>query len=58
MVDIYIKNPENRGGPGSRNVGLNAATGDYIVFIDCDDKILENYVFTIVEEAKKHNDLT
>ena len=58
MVDIYIKNPENRGGPGSRNIGLNAATGDYIVFVDCDDKILENYVFTIVEEAKKHNDLT
>jgi len=58
MVDIYIKNPKNLGGPGSRNVGLDAATGDYIVFIDCDDKILENYAFTIIEEAKKHNDLT
>lgn len=58
LVDIYIKNNKNYGVCHSRNVGLNAATGDYIAFIDCDDMILENYMWTIIEEAKKENDLT
>ena len=44
LVDIYIKNNKNYGVCHSRNVGLNAATGDYIAFIDCDDMILENYM--------------
>lgn len=58
LVDIYIRNEKNCGVCHSRNVGLNAATGDFITFIDCDDMVLENYMFTLVEEAKKGNDLT
>ena len=44
MVDIYIKNNKNYGVCHSRNIGINAATGDYIAFVDCDDEILENYI--------------
>lgn len=58
LVDIYIRNEKNYGVCHSRNVGLNAATGDFIAFIDCDDMVLENYMFTLVEEVKKENDLT
>lgn len=58
QVDIYIRNKKNYGVCHSRNVGLNAATGDYITFIDCDDMILENYIWTLIEETKKGNDLT
>lgn len=58
LVDIYIRNNKNYGVCHTRNVGLNVATGDFIVFIDCDDMILENYMFTLIGEAKKGNDLT
>ena len=37
-LDIhFVVNPENRGCGGARNLGIENATGDYIVFIDADD---------------------
>lgn len=32
-----IASPENRRAGGARNLGLDAATGEYIGFVDCDD---------------------
>lgn len=32
-----IESPENRRAGGARNLGLDAATGEYIGFVDCDD---------------------
>ncbi len=37
-----INNEKNRGLGGARNAGLEVANGDYIVFVDTDDKIAEN----------------
>ena len=34
---LYIRNEKNLGGSLSRNVGINAAHGDYITFLDDDD---------------------
>lgn len=32
-----VENPQNRGAAASRNIGLEAATGDYLIFTDSDD---------------------
>ena len=36
----YIRNEQNLGGAKSRNVGINLACGDYVTFLDDDDKYL------------------
>ena len=38
----YIQNKENLGGALSRNVGIDNANGDFIAFLDDDDKYTED----------------
>ena len=38
---IYIKNEISKGPGGARNKGLKVATGEYIFFLDSDDKVTE-----------------
>ena len=48
---IHLK--ENSGAAGKpRNIGLDNATGDYIAFIDSDDLVTEDYIFTILKKLK------
>ncbi|MFW9825572.1 MAG: glycosyltransferase family 2 protein [Candidatus Thorarchaeota archaeon] len=37
----YVKNLTNLGGGGSRNVGIKVAKGDFVAFLDDDDKWLD-----------------
>lgn len=37
---VYLQNEKNLGGSLSRNKGIDAATGDYITFLDDDDEYL------------------
>ena len=41
---VYIKNEKNMGGALARNEGIKKATGDYITFLDDDDKYLPDKV--------------
>lgn len=57
-VDKYVRLNTNGGGAHARNLGAQIAEGEYIMYIDCDDMILENYLFTLLNEIPKGNDLT
>lgn len=37
---IRVFHQENRGVSAARNLGLDNATGDYVMFVDCDDALL------------------
>jgi glycosyltransferase involved in cell wall biosynthesis len=50
----YIKNDLNLGLGETRNIGINAATGAYILFVDSDDSIETNTVEDSVNLLKKY----
>lgn len=53
----YIKviNKNNGGAGSARNVGLDNAIGDYIMFVDGDDTILPNMISELVELIRTTN---
>lgn len=48
---------ENKGEAGARNTGLRNADGEFLAWIDSDDMIVEDYLKTIYENARKGYDL-
>lgn len=46
---VYIKNEINKGSAGTRNIGIKAASGEYITFLDDDDIYLPNKIKNQVE---------
>lgn len=51
----YIQNEKNLGGALSRNVGIENATGEYITFLDDDDRYLKNKVKNQLEFMIENN---
>lgn len=47
---IKIKTVENGGVSKARNIGIKEANGEYIVFIDSDDIITENYLSNLLSK--------
>ena len=45
----------NKGVSASRNIGLKACTGDYIMFIDSDDEITRDAIRRMIDVALKYN---
>lgn len=51
---IRVIHKENGGGAQARNIGLNAATGEYIGFVDCDDYIHPSMYEILLDALKSY----
>lgn len=51
---IILHHSKNRGAAAARNTGLNAASGDYILFIDSDDYITESCLEDMTNVLKRY----
>ncbi|GAB3382749.1 glycosyltransferase family 2 protein [Azotobacter armeniacus] len=51
---ITIKNIENQGLSAARNIGLEIATGEYILFLDSDDFIERHTISTCIKNFRAH----
>jgi glycosyltransferase involved in cell wall biosynthesis len=45
---VRVIHQENRGLSGARNAGIDAATGDFLAFVDADDTVSASYVETLL----------
>lgn len=52
---IQVIHKENAGVSAARNTGIEAASGDYIAFVDSDDYIDENMYFNMMQKASEYN---
>jgi len=48
---------ENAGASKARNLGLNQASGNYIMFADSDDRVAKDWIERILSEQKKNDNL-
>lgn len=51
---IYIQHEKNRNGAAARNTGVNAAKGEYIAFLDDDDRFLSHKLEWQVDYLENH----
>ena len=54
-LGIKVISQTNRGLPSARNTGIMNATGDYCLFLDADDMLLENAIEKIIEVVEQTN---
>lgn len=52
---IKVIHQKNAGLSAARNSGINAAQGDYIMFVDSDDYLQPNVLRTLMEQVEREN---
>ena len=51
----FLETPVNSGPGVARNVGIEAAAGEYLAFVDCDDWVEVNYCESLYKAADRRN---
>lgn len=54
---IYIRSAENLGFAGGNNLGIKAATGDYLLFLNNDTEVVNNLIDVLVWELDANLDI-
>lgn len=54
-LEMRVIHQENAGLSAARNMGIDAAQGDYILFVDSDDYLQPNTLGTLLEQAERDN---
>lgn len=57
-INWRIINKDNGGQSSARNMGLDKANGDYVVFLDSDDVVSEKFLSSLYKEMKEDVDFT
>lgn len=53
--NIYVFNQENKGTSTAKNLGLNNANSKYIMFVDSDDYVDENYISSLLNDEEYYD---
>lgn len=56
FLHTRIVHQENSGVSNARNKGIELASGNYVAFIDSDDMVMPNYIETLLELIKSHDE--
>lgn len=56
--DVRVIHQANKGLPGARNVGFQAATGKYVIPLDCDDFLDPRCIDELLAAVKRDGDAT
>lgn len=54
---ITVIHQQNQGVSSARNAGLSIAKGKYVVFVDADDYVSDNYISDLVKAFDEHSDI-